>query len=87
MKFFISEHEKMTKRSNRLAIRGNSARKDFLMNIVSQKQRWLTVNEYAEKYGVVPLTVYRMVNRGDLTVKRLGKNGWTIRILDSEVTI
>lgn len=77
----------MTKRYNvwpRLPAASLARKVLYHMTIVPQKETWLTVKEYAEKYGVVPLTVYRMIKRNDLTVKRIGKNGRTIRILDKE---
>lgn len=48
---------------------------------MSQKQKeWITAAEFAEKYQVHVLTVYRWVKEGRLPHKRLGR---VIRIHDS----
>ncbi len=55
------------------------------MNILPQNgQQWLTVKEYANKYRVVPLTVYRLVKAEKVTYKKLGG---TIRILDETIPL
>lgn len=52
------------------------------MNILSQiSPQWLTVKEYADKYRVSPLTVYRLVNANKITHKRLGG---AIRVCDDQ---
>ena len=43
----------------------------------------LTLREVAKYLRVVPLTVYRMIHRGDLTAIKVG-NEWRIRRQDLE---
>lgn len=55
------------------------------MNILPQNsQQWLSVKEYAEKYRVVPLTVYRLVAAEKVTYKRIGG---AIRIYDEQIPL
>jgi excisionase family DNA binding protein len=43
----------------------------------------LTLKEVAKHLRVVPLTVYRLIYRGDLTAIKVG-NGWRVRREDLE---
>lgn len=55
------------------------------MSILSQNgPQWLSVKEYAAKYRVVPLTVYRLVNANKVMHKRIGN---AIRIYDGPIPL
>ena len=45
-----------------------------------KKQETLTVKEYAEKYKICTMTVWRMISRNELPVKRIGKR--CVRIIE-----
>lgn len=45
--------------------------------------QWMTVREAATALRVVPMTVYRMIKRGDLRTTRIGPR--RIRVLKSDV--
>lgn len=47
--------------------------------------QYVTVAEAAEILRLSPMTIYRMVNRGELDAIRTGVNGRTIRILASSM--
>ncbi len=55
------------------------------MNRTEDHEGFITIKEAADMLGVVPMTIYRMFDRGQLTKRKDRRNNYSVWIKKEEV--